>query len=774
MSIISKIFCSILFLIFSLNSVSANQNAINNCNKFDQINKELKIKIIDIEFKNYRRWQVNNIRILTNNSHVIPNQFKKKFRGKLLVTFDNNLICSYDAKIRTHGDLKDHIFYKDGKVFQSLDVQLIKDNINGITKFKLFLKGTRGKEEDEIFMTELLREFDFISPRTELVTVKIYDEDIEMLFQEKITKELLEFNKRREGPIFEGEEKYMMDFASKIQNNPNVNWSEIFRVSEIGSTIQLAKQTNSSWSVKNLINQESSFESLSYLNFIYLVYLNSFKDEKNNYSFLDYNLNNNLLALNANDKIQKLNIYDALILSANGNHALYVHNRKFYWNAIENYFEPIYYDGEFDIQKDPKKLNFPLSVNYLDSIKQIQKKLKKLDLKKIVTQINFRGINFNENIVKKKIDKMIQNLNQIENLYVSISKEEILYNNESYKSKDLWSTYVSNLKENSIDVRFLNLLKSNIDSNEKVNFNVCKNLNDNCDLKYLTQTDIRDLLEGKLNLQGKDYQFIGDGIQPDNNYSSVILNNNSFKNVFFFFNEGIKYEFKKKSNLFEVIQKNKYGRSFFINGKIEDVKINFIGNTTNFDLSASNRIDKKNLTGCLTFIKSIFKNVELESSNSNCEDGINLINTSGNISKILSKNSLYDGIDIDFSSLSIEDIEVKNSLNDCLDFSFGDYFVKNLELNHCGDKGISVGEKSTAKFEVANISNSNIGIASKDSSTVNVNNSNIINTKTCVSAYKKKQEFTGAILKIINSHCKNYNKKKDIDENSKIIFVKDS
>ena len=51
---------------------------------------------------------------------------------------------------------------------------------------------------------------------------------------------------------------------------------------------------------------------------------------------------------------------------------------------------------------------------------------------------------------------------------------------------------------------------------------------------------------------------------------------------------------------------------------------------------------------------------------------------------------------------------------------------------------------------------------------------NIINTKTCVSAYKKKQEFTGAILKIINSHCKNYNKKKDMDENSKIIFVKDS
>ena len=94
---------------------------------------------------------------------------------------------------------------------------------------------------------------------------------------------------------------------------------------------------------------------------------------------------------------------------------MYVHYWKFYWNAIENYFEPIYYDGEFNIQKNPKKLNFPLSFNYLDSITQIRKDLKNLDLKKIVSQISFRGVNINENIVKKKISKMIKNLNLIEN-----------------------------------------------------------------------------------------------------------------------------------------------------------------------------------------------------------------------------------------------------------------------------------------------------------------------------------------------------------------------
>ena len=228
MSIISKIFYSILFIISFLNSASANQNAINNCDKFSHIDKDLIIKKIKIEIKNNRKWQINNLQIIIDNTHVIPSELKKSFKAKLFVTFENNITCNYQAKIRTHGDLKDHIHYKDGKVFQSLDVQLRDGQINNITKFKLFLKGTRGKEEDEIFMTEILREFDFISPRTNLVNVEINEEKLEMLFQEKITKELLEFHKRREGPIFEGEEKYMMEKASKIQNSPDVKWSEIF------------------------------------------------------------------------------------------------------------------------------------------------------------------------------------------------------------------------------------------------------------------------------------------------------------------------------------------------------------------------------------------------------------------------------------------------------------------------------------------------------------------------------------------------------------------
>ena len=38
----------------------------------------------------------------------------------------------------------------------------------------------------------------------------------------------------------------------------------------------------------------------------------------------------------------------------NGAHGLRPHNRKFYFNALENSFEPIYYDGDLKLKK---KLN---------------------------------------------------------------------------------------------------------------------------------------------------------------------------------------------------------------------------------------------------------------------------------------------------------------------------------------------------------------------------------------------------------------------------------
>ena len=87
--------------------------------------------MIKIKINNYRSWQVNNIRILTDNTNVISDKFKRKFLSEVTVFYEDNTFCKIH-KNKTHGDLKDHIYFKDGKVYQSLDVQLIDGHINNI------------------------------------------------------------------------------------------------------------------------------------------------------------------------------------------------------------------------------------------------------------------------------------------------------------------------------------------------------------------------------------------------------------------------------------------------------------------------------------------------------------------------------------------------------------------------------------------------------------------------------------------------------------------
>ena len=105
-----------------------------------------------------------------------------------------------------------------------------------------------------------------------------------------------------------------------------------------------------------------------------------------------------------------------------------------------------------------------------------------------------------------------------------------------------------------------------------------------------------------------------------------------------------------------------------------------------------------------------------------------------------------------------------------MDFSAGIYKINKLDLKNCGDKGLSVGEKSNLQLNEIFIENSNIGIASKDSSVTKLNNAYLKNLKTCLSAYNKKQEFFGGLIEIQNINCENYSKKIETDINSKIII----
>ena len=91
-------------------------------------------------------------------------------------------------------------------------------------------------------------------------------------------------------------------------------------------------------------------------------------------------------------------------------------------------------------------------------------------------------------------------------------------------------------------------------------------------------------------------------------------------------------------------------------------------------------------------------------------------------------------------------------------------------LLNCGDKGLSVGERSILEVNHIIVDNSNIGVASKDSSITSLINADLKNLETCVSSYNKKQEYFGSLLRISKFKCENYYKKTNRDKNSLIII----
>ena len=186
-----------------------------------------------------------------------------------------------------------------------------------------------------------------------------------------------------------------------------------------------------------------------------------------------------------------------------------------------------------------------------------------------------------------------------------------------------------------------------------------------------------------------------------------------------------------------------------MNAKIKDYQIK----TTSKE-SFSNNQNFLGLTGCLTFYQTFFDNVSLYSEKANCEDAINIIKSNGNINEIIAKTSKSDGLDIDFSHIRIKKLEIIESKNDCLDLSYGEYEIDIIDVNGCGDKGISIGEKSKLNSKNISIVNSKFSTAVKDGSILTVENFNATNYDICLALYRKKQEFVGAKVFIKNNNCK--------------------
>jgi len=763
----------IFFFLFSVNISIVEAAKVYQCN--NKISENLiktinnsQPKIIKINLNNYRKWQKNNIRIITERSRIIPSKYKTRFNAKIEVVFEGNLKCKFRARIRQHGDFKDHIYLKDGAIIQSLDVHLENGHINGITKFKLLIPHTRGKANHEVFITTLLKELNFIAPRTSLVEVKVNEKNTIMLFQEKAAKELLEYNLRREGPIFEGDERYMFPAVAKFPDNQLSNIS-IGMLEELERTVkvQLAKQTNTKWNSKTNNHSRISLHSLTLLNRAFLLYSNQFKNSKNNFHYFNYNLDNKLLGVNEPKHILKLDIFNLIVFASNGWHGMVPHNRKFYWNSLENYFEPIYYDGNVNLDQEPLYINLPFSDYLLPAILESEKMIEQVELDSFKKKLNVRGLNYNKSQVIDKLNILKANLKKL-TFKISSLDQDLIDNNKNQKITDeMWKNYINLIL--SFNSKINIILK---DPNNE-NFLVCRNKPLECSSKFFTNSEIENLLESELNLNESPYQYIGEyaGVNFLNKVRQSSYKKIKFQDSNFYFDEDIKFVFDSEKNQFNIFQNKPGARAFFYKGMLKDLDINFHGYAEEFTYELANYpVDQRGLTGCLSLIHLKVSNLKINSNNSSCEDTVNLINVVGTFREINIKDSFSDGLDVDFSELEIDRINIFSSRNDCADFSAGKYKLNELNLTNCGDKGLSVGEKSVLQLNEIVVENSDIGIASKDSSITKMESAYLKNLKTCVSAYNKKQEFYGGLLEAKNLKCKNYVYKTNIDAHSKIII----
>lgn len=644
--------------------------------------------------------------------NFINKDYKTPYKGEVKVNYKNGIYCVFSSEIRIHGDWKDHVDIH--KLIASLDVKLLEGNILGITNFKLLIPITRNAD-NEIFLTTLLQEFDVITPRTFYLEVDLNGfGKHKYIFQEKATKELIENIGLREGPILETDETY-------IWNNTE---NKYFRNLDLENSTQFmfAKYLNKAWVLRNEDNSYLTEKAISLFNRAIYSSKNypTFNSESDGFK----NLQNQ--------------IYETILLVTNSDHGLITHNRKFYYNPFDEQFYPIYYDG--------------MSFFSEEEIKNLATKFK------------------NPNLVEA-LDYLINTEINIDSFYESLISNG--YNEEKWVAEKLIKKYYTNLAYYS---KLPLLEEVNIIEKDDNNFPLILSADFNylishMNLNYLETENRKNIYfsTGKETVECSEFE---ECIYSEILLSELLRENNK-KNIFFgnkeifLFGQELRNKFEYEVDNFLVTSNQEV--NFETNYKQKKIDLHISNNNQEIVIISSKKIenwtfnlfidsnlprnDSSYITGCLTLYNVELLNTSFNINNSNCEDALNIISSSGKVENIKIINSRSDGLDIDFSNLEIKDVYIDTAGNDCIDLSSGDYTLSLVKTENCNDKAVSIGEHSNVKIHDFEIQNSFTGLAIKDSSFAKINIVKTDNIKNCILAYRKKQEFGPSKLELIGESC---------------------
>lgn len=157
-----------------------------------------------------------------------------------------------------------------------------------------------------------------------------------------------------------------------------------------------------------------------------------------------------------------------------------------------------------------------------------------------------------------------------------------------------------------------------------------------------------------------------------------------------------------------------------------------------------------NLTGAVTFYESDIDMNTCRFIKNKCEDGLNIVRSKFDITGLIVGETFSDGLDIDFGTGTLRDVYFYETGNDGMDFSGSNITIENGIVKDAGDKGISVGEESKVYIKKLSVDGANIGVASKDLSTLVIEFIDLKNCNQGFIAFKKKPEYGGAKIVVNN------------------------
>ena len=703
-------------------------------NSIDIFTSEKIPKNIDIKIINSRSWYKSFFRAVRSigpkkwmSSQKIDRRAKKYHRAKLTAYYENDLKCIFNANIRIHGSRGDHI--SPSNFISSMRIKLMDGNILHKSQFILFLPKSRNND-NEIFITTLLKELNFLSPLTFSTIVKVNDsEPTKFLFQEKLARELLTANKRRDG-IFLAANK-----TSQFVKSTNTNSKGTFNLGRVISNMDVGNKKT----IKALDKMNYLYlQTMGYGNGTKFIGTNLFKHKKIHYLNIkkDYLNGDNI-------GFEKFSVFDSIMIATGGVHGLAMEDRRFYYDIINDRIEPVYYDGMNKIlNKDFELKIYGAFEHHKFGAKKAKDYISKLNISKFQKELNLRGLNLNMNEINNLFLRIVNNLDLI------LGAELVDFENPYVKK-----FYSKHEKKNKIKFK----LAFNGNNNT---FKLCDVFLENCVVEKFNSLEAIDIFKEQVaTINGKHIFYVRGTIEsyinnlpPDNGGLSGMRKLNFDSDSEIFINNKVKVDINDNTKIIKLLMLDVSGRAVVRGKKLNGWVFSLQGDSKNFT-GKNIKPHDVDPQGCITFIDSEIEEISIYAENTTCSNAIQFIRTNGTINTIKIRNAIYDAFDSDFSNLEIKNIEVNNAGQECIGLKGGKYKIIKANLKNCKDKAVSSGEISQVIIEKIEISNSRFGLAAKDSGIIIAKDVKIEKTDVCLIAYRNKIEFQGSY---INTSASNY------------------